>query len=113
MSTYVDTLQVGTIVYNIGQPDLTAGDYIFDENPQCGYPETVTITNLPVWATHNEPTSDFTIPKQTSLALLGFYTARIRSEIQVPTDYTQTVFTTLFVEYDFFIQVEECVVTSY
>ena len=33
VSTYVDTLQVGTIVYNIGQPDLTAGDYIFDEDP--------------------------------------------------------------------------------
>ena len=79
----------------------------------CDYPETVTVTNLPVFANHNEATSDFTIPQNNDLSLIGEYTVTLRSEIEVPNDHTKTIFTTMFVEYDFVIQVEECLVTSY
>ena len=92
---------------------MTDGHYIFDEDPVCKYPETVTVTNLPAFATHNEPSSDFTIPQNNDLDLIGEYTVTLRSEIQVPDDYTQSTYTIKFVEYDFVIQVEECLVDNY
>ena len=73
----------------------------------------MTVTNLPAFANHNEPSSDFTIPQNNDLDLIGEYTVTLRSEISVPDDHTQTTFTTLFVEYDFVIQVEECIVNDY
>jgi len=62
VTDYVDTQQVTEILYVLGTPDLTEGSYIFDELPFCGYPETVTLTNLPAFVTHNAGTSDFTVP---------------------------------------------------
>ena len=59
------------IVYNIGDPTLQAGFYTFDEDPVCNYPETVTLTNLPAFVTHNELTSDFTITRILDFSLLG------------------------------------------
>ena len=113
VSTYLATTQVIAIVYNVNQATLTDGFYVFDETPVCNYPETVTVTNLPVFANHNEPTSDFTIPQNNDLSLIGEYTVTLRSEIQVPNDHTQSTFTPMFVEYDFVIQVEECLVDTY
>ena len=113
ITSYTDTTTVSLIIYNIGAPDLTDGLYVFDEDPVCNYPETVTLTNLPTWSIHNEPASDFTIPLNSDLDLIGEYTVTLRSEIQVPDDYTGLTFTTWTVEYDFLIQIEECVITSY
>jgi len=104
---------VTAIVYNVNQATLTDGLYVFDENPLCNYPETVTVTNLPDFAAHNEDSSDFTIQQNNDLDLIGEYTVTLRSEIQVPTDYTKTTFTTMFVEYNFVIQMEECIVNTY
>ena len=69
------------IRYELGTPDLQEGAYIFDEVPFCGYPEFVTLTNLPLFVTHNEPSSDFTIPQNGNLSLIGEYTVNIMSEI--------------------------------
>lgn len=63
--------------------------------------------------THNEVDSDFTIPSFNDLTSMGEYTITIRSEISVPTDYTQTTFTQMFVEYDFIVIIEPCIVDSY
>ena len=79
VSTYKDTTTITQIVYNIGALTLTDGLYIFDEDPVCNYPETVTLTNLPSFVTHNEPTSDFTVPQTADLGLLGEYTVTIKS----------------------------------
>ena len=81
INTYTATTSVIVIEYNVGAPTLTDGLYIFDEDPVCNYPETVTLTNLPVFVTHNEPSSDFTIPKNNDLDIIGGYTVTIRSEI--------------------------------
>ena len=62
VNTYVSTLDAGPITYSIGDPTLTDGPYIFTEDPVCNYPETVTLTDLPAWASHNTGTLDFTIP---------------------------------------------------
>ena len=82
VNSYSDTLQVGNISYNIGAPSLiNVGQYIFDEDPICNYPETVTITGLPEFIDHNESTSDFTLIINSNLDLIGEYTATIKSEI--------------------------------
>lgn len=115
ISTYTATLEAADISYNIGGPDLlNVSPYVFDENPVCNYPETVTISNLPVFATHNGPTTDdFSLPQTTDLSLLGSYTVTVRSEIQVPNNYSKTTFTTWFAEHDFVIYMEPCLVSSY
>jgi hypothetical protein len=101
------------ISYNVGAPSLTSPKYTFDESPPCLYPETVTLTNLPSFVTHNLATSDFTIPQTFDLALIGEYKVHIRSEISIPDDYTKTKYTTKVAEYDFFIWMEPCLVTNY
>ena len=92
---------------------MTSEKYVFDDEPICGYWETVTVSNLPDFATHNRWTSDFTIPKNSDLNILGEYTVNLRSEICVPDDYTQATCTLFEAEYDFIIVVESCVVSDY
>ena len=88
VSTYTATTTVTLIVYNVNQADLTDGFYVFDEYPVCNYPETVTVTNLPAFAIHDELASNFVIPQNSDLGLIGEYTVTLKSEIQVPDDYT-------------------------
>ena len=77
------------------------------------YPETVTVTGLPSFATHNRATADFTFHYFTDLSKLGEYLVRIKSEIRVPTDFTNTTFTIIKVEYEFPIRVQPCLVATY
>ena len=115
VNMYTATLEVADISYAIGTPDLiNVSPYVFDEQPVCEYPETVTLTNLPAFLSHNAPgTDDFSLPSQSDLSFIGSYVVTIRSEIQVPDDYTNSVFTTKFVEYDFTVFIEPCVVNTY
>ena len=115
VNTYTATLEVADISYNIGAPELAnVGPYVFDEDPVCNYPETVTLTNLPVFVTHNAPASDdFTVPYNDDLDLIGSYVVTIRSEISIPDDYTKTTFTTMSAEHDFIVFVEPCLVSTY
>ena len=114
VSDYTATQKVPGINYNVGASSLIKiGQYVFDEDANCNYPETVTVTNLPDFITHNEDSSDFTLPQTSDLSLIGTYTVTIRSEIQVPEDHTGSSFKTLFAEYDFVITVEPCLITSY
>ena len=69
--------------------------------------------NLPDFVTHNEDSSDFTIPLNRDLSLIGSYTVTIRSEIQIPDNYTKTSHTTMFAEYDIIILIEPCLVDKY
>ena len=92
---------------------LNVGKYSFDEGKVCNYAETVTLVGLPAFVTHNEASSDFSIPMVTDENLIGSYTITIRSEIQIPEDYTGTTFKTMSDEYDFIIFVDPCRVTSY
>ena len=96
VNTYDATLTVPTLIITIGSADSVLGNYVFDESPVCNYPETVTVTNLPTFAQHNEPTSNFDIFEVTDLSLAGDYIVTLRSEISIPDDYSQTTFTTLF-----------------
>ena len=113
ITDYVGTVRVIELRYNIGATDLTDGPYSFDELPVCGYPETVTLQDLPAFVTHNGGPDDFTIPRNSDLGLIGEYTANIESLISVPDDYTMSTFTDWFVQYDFKIYIEPCLVNTY
>ena len=113
VETYTAKDVIETISYNIGAPDLTSVKYSFDEKPACHYPEIVTLINLPDFVTHNGDTNDFTIPSNNDLSLIGSYTVTIRSEIHIPDDYSKSSHTTMFVEYDFIILIEPCLVNTY
>ena len=68
------------MIYKIGAPMMTM-QYSFDESPfVCDYEETLTVTNLPSFMTHDERLGEFNI--QTSdRKLVGEYTVTVRSEI--------------------------------
>ena len=66
-----------------------------------------------MWVNHNSGISDFTIPLNTDLSLIGEYIITIKSEIMIPTDYLNSVFTTMAVEYPFSIFVEPCIITDF
>ena len=113
VDSYTADKKIDVISYNIGAPTLTSQIYSFVEDPPCYYDETVTLTNLPDFVQHNEMDSLFVIPENSDLSLIGSYTVTIRSEIQIPDDYTMTSYTTMFVEYDFVILIEPCLVSDY
>ena len=77
------------------------------------YPETVTVTDLPSFMTHDIAMSDFSVNSFTDLSKLGEYLVRIKSEIRVPTDFTNTTFKIMKVEYEFPIRVQPCLVATY
>ena len=101
------------LFYNINQPTKTGAYYEFEQSPACGYPQTVTILDLPAFVTHNDASSEFTILKSSDGSLVGEYTVTIRSEVQVPDDYTKSTFTPVTGEFQFVIKVKSCIVTSY
>ena len=113
VTDYVASLKVTDITYVLNTPTFTGGNYIFDEQPFCGYTETVALTNLPVFVTHNLATSDFTVPATNDLSLIGSYVVNIKSSISVPTDWTQSSFLIFFADYDFTVYIEPCVVNDY
>lgn len=109
ISAYDASKVIPDLTYIIGDPDFTSTSYLFDETPVCNYPETVTVTNLPGFALHNEQSKDFSISKNEQHDLDGTYTVTLRSEIQVPDDYTKTTFTTWHQEYTFdIIMIDPC-----
>lgn len=92
---------------------MTDGSYVFDETPFCGYPESVSVLDLPSFVVHNEDSSDFLIPQTSDLGLIGEYTASIKSAISVPDDFSKASFTEWADAYEFKIFVEPCRIDAY
>jgi hypothetical protein len=114
VDSFTASQRVGDITYNLGEPGLAnVGRYAFVEDPVCNYDQTVSLTNLPSFVTHNKAAADFSLPQMSDLDLIGSYVVTMRSEIRIPDDHTATSHTTMFEEYDFTIFVEPCQVTSY
>lgn len=89
MSSYDVTTYAADITYFLGTPDMkNVSPYLFTQNPDCGYAETVTLTNLPAYVTHDGTVKDFSVPENYDLSLIGQQTVVIRGEIQVPLDAT-------------------------
>ena len=114
ITTYAAAPIPGPIYYTIGDPGITDGTYIFNESPVCNYPETVTISpTLPFWISHSLASSDFTIPQTADLSLIGEHTFTIRSEIQVPDDFTGDTTTMMFDEDTLVVRIEPCDILSF
>ena len=87
VDSYTATFVAADIIYDLGAPTLeNVSYYEFEQSPNCGYPETVTLTDLPTFVTQNIADADFTVPFNSDLSLIGQYPVTIRSEIQVPVD---------------------------
>lgn len=89
----------------MGTPSITDGFYRFDESPACNYPETVTVTNLPAFMSHDVAASEFTIERIDDLSLIGAYTISVKSEIQIPDDPSLSSYSTLSASYDLVVYV--------
>ena len=113
VNDYTLTSAVDSIEYEIGSARLTDGFYIFDENPYCNYQETVTVTNMPEFMTHDEINSEFTISIVTDLSKIGSYVITIKSEIQIPDDAVLSSYTTMSASYDLTVYLKPCEVDSY
>lgn len=113
VNTYLQSSQVGTITYAISTPTVVSPSYVFDESPVCNYPETVTVTDLPAFMTHETGSATFTVPSTTDLSLVGTYTFTVRSEISVPVDYTMAPEVILFEEEVVTVIIDPCFVATY
>jgi len=74
---------------------------------------TLTVTNLPVFATHNTGTQDFTVLATTDLGLVGAYVVTMTSSVTFYDDFTMTTQTTLTASYTFTIFMTPCVIYTY
>ena len=104
MTTYTATTAITSMIYKIGEPDLT-NSYAFNESPVCNYPETVTVTNLPAFVVHNEAASTFMVPFTLDINRVNQYIVTVRSEINVPDNASQTSFTTFFDQFEITIEI--------
>ena len=84
INTYLDTVKVQTINYTLGNPTMTDGTYAFEQSPFCNYPETVSVTNLPSFATHNIGNKDFTVTSTADKSFVGEHVVTIRSKLVQP-----------------------------
>ena len=52
VNQYIATIIATDITYAIGSTTLAnVSPYAFEQQPNCGYPETITLTNLPAFVT--------------------------------------------------------------
>ena len=113
VNSYIETSLVGDLVYEIATPGIVSPGYVFDESPICNYPETVTVTGLPTFMVFDEPNARFELPETADLSLIGIYTFVVRSEIEVPEDYTMSTTRIMFVEETVTVTVNPCQVDTY
>ena len=60
--------------------------YGVSQSPDCGYPETIEVINLPHFATHNANQKTFSVTNVDDQDDLGEYTITVLHKISVPTD---------------------------
>ena len=60
---------------------MTDGTYAFEQSPFCDYTETISVTNLPSFATHNSGSKDFTVASTADKSFVGEHVVTIRSEL--------------------------------
>ena len=58
---YLLTVSPTSYIYVPGAPPVTTFAYTVTQNPDCGYPNTITVDKSVDFVTHNPETSDFTV----------------------------------------------------
>ena len=71
------------------------------------------MTNLPVFASHNQVNRDVTVPFTSDLNLIGAYLVNIKGSIEVWSDYTKSAKEVVDNAYTFTIFMEPCVIVNY
>ena len=91
VTSLVNTDVQPDIVYRLSDATITLGTYKMDESPSnCGYDMTMSVQNLPAWASHDDTNREFTVPLTTDQSLIGVYPVTIFGEVQVWDDYTKS-----------------------
>ena len=101
------------MLYTVGQPSITSEINAFVQNPKCGYPETLSITEVPWFVSHDKSSFSFTVPYMSVNDSVGAYSVRIRNSISVPNDATKVSSTPYEVDYTLKIYISPCAVKSY
>ena len=97
------------ITFYIGDSTITEGTYGFEDLPNnCGNEQTVTISGLPSFVTHDPINRVFTIPSNTDDTKIGAYTVTITSKISVRNDISSTSETEFAQSQTFVIYIEPC-----
>ena len=101
------------MTYRIGNPAQRGGNYEYFISGSCqNYAQTIALTGLPEFVTHNEESQDFTIEYTEDVTLAGIYEVTISSIILIPDFPVQTTYTAVTHNYDFIIDVQDpCVLT--
>ena len=104
---------ISKMTYRIGNPTQKGGNYEYFIDDSCkNYAQTIALTGLPGFVTHNEESQDFTIDYTEDVTLAGIYEVTISSVILIPDFPVQTTFTAVTHNYDFIIDVQDpCVLT--
>ena len=66
---------------------MTTFAYTVTQNPDCGYPNTITVDKSVDFVTHNPETSDFTVFTDDKTSL-GTHPIQLTSTIFVPDDFS-------------------------
>lgn len=102
---------IDPLTYILDQPGFDFGSYAFEQVPDCGYDETITVSNLPdpPFVTHNTVGQLFTLTESSDLGVTGVYNIQIRSEFTQPLlSGGQDIITR---QIDFTLTVSPCTVT--
>ena len=60
VTSIIDIQVVSDVTYRIGGPDVTWGTYSFQDQPNaCGYEQTIEVTGMPAFVTHDEENRQF------------------------------------------------------
>ena len=116
LTGYLAQIPANNFSYTLGQPGGASGNsYEFKQEGLCTYPDLITVTNLPSFASHDTTAKFFSVPflPLNDEAKIGRYEVTIKGEVSFPSDYTQTAVTILEVQYTFFITIQPCVVNQY
>ena len=78
----------------MAEPALTfETELMIDQPNNCGYPQSFTVIDLPIWVSHDDNARQFIIPQTNDQALVGVYSVTIQGSISVPDDYTMASLT--------------------
>ena len=78
---------------------------MFNQTPDCGYEQVITISGAPSFVTHDEVAKTFLI-EPTQESDVGDYTVTVKSSILVPDDASKSSFTEWNKSFSFTIVVE-------
>ena len=93
------------MVYTIGDVGgALSSAYSFAEEPQCNYPQTVTVTGEQPFFQHNGGDQTFEVFETEDLSIEGVYSVTVRSEVEFWADYTMTSKVTVSDEFTFTIE---------